>query len=122
MFRGAATEVALPLPRIIRMYEFILKLPAAGVQAPDEQLKSATLELLPMDGQTDKAIAPADQNLFLLVIFPIVLMAAGSILYLVKRTSDESEAPRNGGEKGGLWMMLIGFVLAALAFIYLMIA
>lgn len=94
----------------------------ATVQAPDQELQSATLEEVPIDGQLEKPIDPADQNLFLLVVFPLALIVAGAILYLAKRSPADSDGPKNGGEKGGLWMMLVGFVLAALGFIYLMIA
>ena len=104
------------------MPELIPSLLLASAQAPDQELRSATLQDVPIDGQLEKPIAPADQNLFLLVIFPFVLIVAGAILYLAKRSPADSDGPKNGGEKGGLLMMLVGFVLAAMAFIYVMIA
>ena len=104
------------------MSELMPNLLLATTQAPDQELTSATLEEVPIDGQLEKPIAPADQNLFLLVIFPLALIVVGAILYLAKRSPADSDGPKNGGEKGGLWMMLVGFVLAALAFIYIMIA
>ena len=104
------------------MSELMPNLLLATAQAPDQELTSATLEEVPIDGQLEKPIAPADQNLFLLVIFPLALIVVGAILYLAKRSPADSDGPKNGGEKGGLWMMLVGFVLAALAFIYIMIA
>ncbi|MCH2161963.1 MAG: hypothetical protein MK085_08840 [Phycisphaerales bacterium] len=102
------------------MHELNPHLLLAFSQDSDEELKSATLEEVPINGQLEKPIAPADQNLFLLLVFPLALLVVGAILYLLKRSS--ADASSNGGAKGGLWLMLAGFVLSALAFIYIMIA
>ena len=43
-------------------------------QAGDDQLNAATIQELPIDGQKMKAIDPADQNAFILIIAPLVLL------------------------------------------------
>ena len=80
------------------------------------ELKATVVEEIPIDGSVNTPIAPADQNAFLLVAAPMVLLVAGAILYLVTRGKADTpvDTPKSGGEKGGLWMMGIGAVLTGL--------
>ena len=86
----------------------------------EDQLKATVVEEMPIDGAVEKPIEPAYQNAFLLVVFPIALMVVGAIVYLAKRGSPGS--PRSGAEKGGLWCMAVGGLLAGLMLVYLMLA
>lgn len=92
-------------------------------QESEGKLQSAVIEEIPVDGSVNAPIAPADQNAFLLIIAPIVLLIVGAILYLVTRGKANTpvDAPKSGGEKGGLWMMGIGAVLTGLMLVYLML-
>ena len=93
-------------------------LPSA-IQAED-QLKATVVQEVPIDGSVAKPIEPAYQNAFLMVVFPILLLVVGAIVYLAMRGAPGS--PRGGAEKGGLWMMAIGALLTGLMLIYLMLA
>ena len=86
-------------------------------QAGDDQLNAATIQELPIDGQKMKAIDPADQNAFILIIAPLVLLFAGAVIYLLTRGNQDG----NGG-KAGLVMMLLGAFLSSLMLIYIVIA
>jgi hypothetical protein len=87
------------------------------------ELKATVVQEMPIDGSVKTPIAPADQNAFLLVAAPMVLLVAGAILYLATRGKADTsvDTPKSGGEKGGLWMMGIGAVLTGLMLVYLML-
>ena len=87
------------------------------VQAGDDQLNAATIQELPIDGQETKAIDPADQNAFILIIAPLLLLFIGAVFYLSTRGGKGGS-----GGKAGLVMMLVGAFLSSLMLIYIVIA
>ena len=92
-------------------------------QETEGELKASVIQEMPIDGSVQKPIEPAFQNAFLLIIAPLALLVAGAILYLATRGKADTpvDAPKSGGEKGGLWLMGIGGILTALMFVYLML-
>ena len=76
-----------------------------------------------MDGDVAPSTKPADQDAFILIVLPVILLIAGAILHLAKRRPNGSaEACMTPGEKGGLILMGVGSLLTGLMFVYLMIA
>jgi hypothetical protein len=90
-------------------------------QSSDGDLKAATLEEIPISGEVVEPVAPAVQNVSMLLMVPVLVLVAGSILYLAKR-GPGGAAPKGGGEKGGLYLMVIGFLGLVINLIYLMVA
>ena len=81
------------------------------------------IETIPVDGDVGSSAKTADQDAFLLIAFPIILLIAGAILHLAKRRPAGSpEACMTPGEKGGVILMGIGALFTGLMFVYLMIA
>ena len=81
------------------------------------------IESVPVDGAVPSVDHVADQNAFLLIAFPVIMLFAGAILHLAKRRpSNAAESCMAPGEKGGLILMGIGALLTGLMFVYIMVA
>lgn len=81
------------------------------------------IESVPVDGSVPADDHVADQNAFLLIAFPVILLFAGAILHLAKRRpANAADSCMTPGEKGGLVLMGIGAVLTGLMFVYIMVA
>lgn len=81
------------------------------------------IESVPVDGSVPADDHVADQNAFLLIAFPVILLFAGAILHLAKRRpANAADSCMTPGEKGGLVLMGIGALLTGLMFVYIMVA
>lgn len=89
-------------------------------QAADTSLQAESLSEVAVDGSLHDPIAPAIQNASILIALPVVVMVIGAVLYLAMRGAAR-ESPR-GGAKGGLYLMVIGFLGLFIELVYLMIA
>ena len=99
--------------------------PVASMWPVQESAEGAetAIKTIPADGDVAPSLKPADQDAFLLIVLPVILLIAGAILHLAKRRpSGSQEACMTPGEKGGLVLMGIGALLTGLMFIYIMIA
>jgi hypothetical protein len=99
--------------------------PIASLRPVQESAEGAetAIESIPADGDVAPSAKTADQDAFLLIVLPVILLIAGAILHLAKRRpTGSSEACMTPGEKGGLILMGIGALLTGLMFVYIMIA
>ena len=81
------------------------------------------IESVPVDGTPPAELSPAVQNAVLLIAFPVILLVAGALTYLLnRRSARDSEAGMSSGERGGIILMGVGALLTAVMFIYLMLA
>ncbi|MDE0890407.1 MAG: hypothetical protein OSA40_13245 [Phycisphaerales bacterium] len=99
--------------------------PVASMRPVQDSAEGAetAIETIPVDGDVGSSAKTADQDAFLLIAFPVILLIAGAILHLAKRRPAGSpEACMTPGEKGGVILMGIGALFTGLMFVYLMIA
>ena len=99
--------------------------PVASMRPVQDSAEGAetAIETIPVDGDVGSSPKTGDQDAFLLIALPVILLIAGAILHLAKRRPAGSpEACMTPGEKGGLILMGIGALFTGLMFIYLMIA
>ena len=90
----------------------------AGTDAGESPIAS-----VPVDGTPPADLPPAVQNAVLLIAFPVILLVAGALAYLLNRRSGtESASGMSSGERGGVILMGVGALLTAVMFIYLMLA
>ena len=83
----------------------------------------APIESIPVDGTPPSELPPAVQNAVLLIAFPVILLVAGALTYLLNRgDAGGSDSGRHPGRRGGLILMGVGALLTAMMFIYLMLA
>ena len=99
--------------------------PIASILPAQDSAEGAetAIKTIPVDGDVAPSTKPADQDAFILIVLPVILLIAGAILHLAKRRPNGSaEACMTPGEKGGLILMGVGSLLTGLMFVYLMIA
>ena len=99
------------------------RFPNASVQDSPEGAQ-VPIESVPVDGNVPADDHVADQNAFLLIAFPVIMLIAGAILHLANRRPSNAAADdcMSPGEKGGLILMGIGALLTGLMFVYIMVA
>ena len=90
----------------------------AGTDAGESPIES-----VPVDGTPPSELPPAIQNAVLLIAFPVILLVAGALTYLLnRRCGAESGSCMSAGERGGLILMGVGALLTGVMFVYLMLA
>ena len=90
-------------------------------QSTGTSLEAETLEEVAVDGSVSEPLAPAIQNATMLIVLPVIVMVVGAVLFLAKR-GPAGESTMGGVAKGGLYLMVIGFLAMLIQLIFLMVA
>ena len=81
------------------------------------------IESIPVDGTPPSQLPPAVQNAVLIITFPVILLVAGAVSYLLtRRGSGTGDSGMSPGQRGSAILMGVGAFLTAIMLIYLMLA